>query len=135
MIQVTNLCKSFGNLDVLRGITTEIKEGEKVVVIGPSGSGKSTFPVSYTHLHFVRFFCEVSRSLRLEKRFTAAQSNSIEQRIFFNIRKNGIQLALFSAVRIVCLRVVTSGACMRTALKEYCRAQTCPINDRFSNNS
>ena len=43
MIQVTNLCKSFGNLDVLRGITTEIKEGEKVVVIGPSGSGKSTF--------------------------------------------------------------------------------------------
>ncbi len=43
MIKVTDLRKSFGELEVLRGITTEIKEGEKVVVIGPSGSGKSTF--------------------------------------------------------------------------------------------
>ena len=43
MIKVTDLRKSFGELEVLCGITTEIKEGEKVVVIGPSGSGKSTF--------------------------------------------------------------------------------------------
>ncbi len=43
MIKVTDLRKSFGELEVLRGITTEIKKGEKVVVIGPSGSGKSTF--------------------------------------------------------------------------------------------
>ena len=43
MIKVTDLRKSFGELEVLRGITTEIKEGEKVVLIGPSGSGKSTF--------------------------------------------------------------------------------------------
>jgi len=35
--------KSFGSLPVLRGINQEIKENEKVVVIGPSGSGKSTF--------------------------------------------------------------------------------------------
>ena len=43
MINVIDLKKSFGNLDVLNGITTDIKDGEKVVVIGPSGSGKSTF--------------------------------------------------------------------------------------------
>lgn len=43
MIAVTNLVKSFGNLEVLRGITTRVKEKEVVVVIGPSGSGKSTF--------------------------------------------------------------------------------------------
>lgn len=43
MIQVTNLEKNFGELEVLKGISTEIKEGEVVVVIGPSGSGKSTF--------------------------------------------------------------------------------------------
>ena len=43
MIKVTDLRKSLGELEVLRGITTEIKKGEKVVVIGPSGSGKSTF--------------------------------------------------------------------------------------------
>jgi len=43
MIQVTGLCKSFGDLQVLRGIDEHIYPGEKVVVIGPSGSGKSTF--------------------------------------------------------------------------------------------
>ena len=43
MIEVVNLCKSFGDNKVLKDITTTIKKGEKVVVIGPSGSGKSTF--------------------------------------------------------------------------------------------
>lgn len=43
MIEVKNLKKSFGSLNVLKGITTTINKGEKVVVIGPSGSGKSTF--------------------------------------------------------------------------------------------
>ncbi len=42
-IQVKNLVKKFGHLEVLRGITTNIYEGEVVCVIGPSGSGKSTF--------------------------------------------------------------------------------------------
>ncbi len=43
MIEVIDLCKSFGDLQVLNHITETIHEGEKVVVIGPSGSGKSTF--------------------------------------------------------------------------------------------
>lgn len=43
MIRIKNLCKNFGANRVLNGITTEIKKGEVVVVIGPSGSGKSTF--------------------------------------------------------------------------------------------
>lgn len=43
MIKVCNLKKSFGNNHVLKGIDYEIKQGEKIVVIGPSGSGKSTF--------------------------------------------------------------------------------------------
>ena len=43
IIKVRDLHKSFGDLEVLKGITEEIKEGEVVCVIGPSGSGKSTF--------------------------------------------------------------------------------------------
>ncbi len=43
MIKVCNLEKSFGDNHVLKGIDYEIKQGEKIVVIGPSGSGKSTF--------------------------------------------------------------------------------------------
>ncbi len=43
IIEVKNLKKKFDNLEVLKGITTSIKQGEVVVVIGPSGSGKSTF--------------------------------------------------------------------------------------------
>lgn len=43
MITVQNLYKSFGDLEVLKGIDANIKEQEVVCVIGPSGSGKSTF--------------------------------------------------------------------------------------------
>lgn len=43
MIKVEDLHKSFGKLEVLKGITTTIQQGEVVAIIGPSGSGKSTF--------------------------------------------------------------------------------------------
>lgn len=43
LIEVRGLCKSFGGNDVLKHITTDIKKGEVVFVVGPSGSGKSTF--------------------------------------------------------------------------------------------
>lgn len=43
MIKTVDLCKSFGKLEVLKGINEHIEKGEVVSVIGPSGGGKSTF--------------------------------------------------------------------------------------------
>ena len=43
LLQIRDLRKSFGRLEVLKGLSTDIRAGEVVVMIGPSGSGKSTF--------------------------------------------------------------------------------------------
>ncbi|WP_445479029.1 amino acid ABC transporter ATP-binding protein [Lysinibacillus irui] len=43
MIKIEDLHKSYGQNEVLKGISTEIKEKEVIAIIGPSGSGKSTF--------------------------------------------------------------------------------------------
>lgn len=43
LIEVTDLCKSFGEHKVLRGINTTISKGDVIAIIGPSGCGKSTF--------------------------------------------------------------------------------------------
>ena len=43
LLKIEGLKKSFGKLEVLKGLTTTIKKGEVVVMIGPSGGGKSTF--------------------------------------------------------------------------------------------
>ena len=42
-IHAENVKKNFGSIEVLKDISTDISEGEVVVIIGPSGSGKSTF--------------------------------------------------------------------------------------------
>ncbi len=42
-VEVKGLVKSFGSLEVLKGMDVKVKDGEVVCLIGPSGSGKSTF--------------------------------------------------------------------------------------------
>ena len=50
LVQASNVCKSFGTNQVLKGINMDVREGEVVVILGPSGSGKSTFLRCINHL-------------------------------------------------------------------------------------
>jgi polar amino acid transport system ATP-binding protein len=53
MIEVKNVHKRFGSLEVLKGISMVVKQGEVIAIIGPSGSGKSTFLRCISHLETV----------------------------------------------------------------------------------
>jgi polar amino acid transport system ATP-binding protein len=53
MVQAQEVCKSFGALHVLKGITLEVGRGEVMCMVGPSGSGKSTFLRCINHLEQV----------------------------------------------------------------------------------
>jgi polar amino acid transport system ATP-binding protein len=53
MVKAEQVCKSFGALQVLKGITLEIDKGEVLCMVGPSGSGKSTFLRCINHLEIV----------------------------------------------------------------------------------
>ncbi|ODQ92011.1 ectoine/hydroxyectoine ABC transporter ATP-binding protein EhuA [Mycolicibacterium flavescens] len=53
MVKAEQVCKSFGALEVLKGITLEIGRGEVLCMVGPSGSGKSTFLRCINHLEQV----------------------------------------------------------------------------------
>jgi polar amino acid transport system ATP-binding protein len=53
MVKAEQVCKSFGALEVLKGITLEVGKGEVLVMVGPSGSGKSTFLRCINHLEQV----------------------------------------------------------------------------------
>ncbi|MBE7192729.1 amino acid ABC transporter ATP-binding protein [Gordonia polyisoprenivorans] len=53
MVRADRVCKSFGTLQVLKGISLEVARGEVLCLIGPSGSGKSTFLRCVNHLEVV----------------------------------------------------------------------------------
>ena len=53
MVRSEGVCKSFGSLEVLKGIDLEVQRGEVLCIVGPSGSGKSTFLRCINHLEKV----------------------------------------------------------------------------------
>ena len=53
MVKAESVCKNFGALRVLKGITLEVGKGQVLVIVGPSGSGKSTFLRCINHLEQV----------------------------------------------------------------------------------
>ncbi|WP_055479133.1 amino acid ABC transporter ATP-binding protein [Sphaerimonospora mesophila] len=50
MVKAEQVCKKFGNVEVLKGIDLQVRQGEVMCVVGPSGSGKSTFLRCINHL-------------------------------------------------------------------------------------
>ncbi len=50
IVSATDVHKSFGRLEVLKGVSLEVKHREVVLIIGPSGSGKTTFLRCINHL-------------------------------------------------------------------------------------
>ena len=50
ILRTEDLCKSFGHLEVLKGIDLAVKKGEVICIIGPSGAGKSTYLRSLNQL-------------------------------------------------------------------------------------
>ncbi|MDX1880071.1 amino acid ABC transporter ATP-binding protein [Mycolicibacterium sp. 141076] len=53
MVRAEQVCKSFGALDVLKGVSLDVERGQVLVLVGPSGSGKSTFLRCINHLEQV----------------------------------------------------------------------------------
>ena len=50
VLKANNIHKSFGNIQVLKGVNLILESGESMAILGRSGEGKTTLPVSYTHL-------------------------------------------------------------------------------------
>jgi polar amino acid transport system ATP-binding protein len=53
MVKAETVCKNFGALKVLKGVTLDLAKGQVLVLVGPSGSGKSTFLRCINHLEQV----------------------------------------------------------------------------------
>jgi polar amino acid transport system ATP-binding protein len=53
MVKAESVCKNFGALQVLKGVTLDVERGEVLCIVGPSGSGKSTFLRCINHLETV----------------------------------------------------------------------------------
>jgi len=54
VVEATNVCKSFGQVEVLKGVSLTVRRGEVVVIVGASGSGKTTFIRCLNHLERVQ---------------------------------------------------------------------------------
>lgn len=79
MIEVQQLKKSFGNLEVLKGVNFTVEPGEVVAIIGPSGSGKSTMLRSLIHLEEVNSGSILFQGKALVENGKYANTNTIKK--------------------------------------------------------
>ncbi|MGG1401330.1 amino acid ABC transporter ATP-binding protein [Bacillus salipaludis] len=79
MISCKKVVKSFGDLEVLKGVDLDVSQGEVVVIIGPSGSGKSTFLRCMNHLETINSGSITVNGKRVENKESAL--NKLRQEI------------------------------------------------------
>lgn len=114
LIDICNIYKSFGDLHVLRGVSSKIQQGERVFIIGPSGSGKSTllrcmnlleFPTygevwldgklltpvdPYLHPHIIEKSNTFNRMLSERLTDQTADAEQVKKQIIAEIKKNDL---------------------------------------------
>lgn len=76
-------------------------------------------------------FCKLCKRCGLAERFAAAEGNTFEQRVFHNFFKQCGKLRVFSAVEIMCLRIVAAGAVVGASLGENHIADALAVHDGF----
>ena len=77
LINVTDLKKTFGDHEVLKGINTTISKGEVIAIIGPSGCGKSTFLRSLNLLEVLTLRTNLLISIKCARKSAWYSSSSI----------------------------------------------------------
>ncbi|MEN6314711.1 MAG: ectoine/hydroxyectoine ABC transporter ATP-binding protein EhuA [Clostridiaceae bacterium] len=80
MVKVVNVCKSFGNLQVLKNISLEVAKGEVVCIIGPSGSGKSTLLRCLNHLERITSGCVYIEDEMIDEREAGKDQLKVSQK-------------------------------------------------------
>ena len=66
ILEVKDLHKSFGEQEVLKGISTEVNRGDVIAIIGPSGCGKSTFLKTLNRMNDLVEGCKITGDVRLD---------------------------------------------------------------------
>lgn len=83
MLKITNLKKSFGNTEVLKGVNLEIKAGEILVIVGPSGGGKTTLLRCVNGLEMCDF-----GTIEIDNEKLCDSGKYVEKNKFNEIRRN-----------------------------------------------
>ncbi|MCF6342375.1 MAG: ABC transporter ATP-binding protein [Bacteroidales bacterium] len=120
MIQARNIHKSFGNLEVLKGVDLEIGQGEIVSIVGASGSGKSTLLQILGTIEKYDQGCVKIQDVDVSGLADKALSNLRNQKIGFVFQFHHL-LPEFTALENVCIPAFIAGRSKEEAVKEALR--------------
>ncbi|RDU65362.1 amino acid ABC transporter ATP-binding protein [Helicobacter didelphidarum] len=124
MIEIHNLCKKFGNTNILKNISLEVKSGEIIAIIGPSGAGKSTFLRSINLLEYPH-----KGSIRIDN--ITLDYAKISQRLALFPNKSILQLRQKSAMVFQQHNLFTNKNCLENVAEALIIVQKIPKKEAF----